>query len=111
MYGAAPTAGNLWGRVIVTFSFIVVVVLNWFEGVLFGGVLLVVLGHINGSIFDVVDDGDCAVFGFGFGGENWIGKGLLDILAFNLNFCNARATITCSCSSSIPFCNEELSVC
>lgn len=71
----------------------------------------VVFGHIKGSIFDVVDGGDCEVFGFGFGDGNWIGKGIFDILAFNLNFCKARATITCSCSSSIPFCIGELSVC
>nr|GEZ80323.1 mRNA-decapping enzyme subunit 2 [Tanacetum cinerariifolium] len=57
------------------------------------------------------DAGDCAVCGFGFGAGNWIGNGILDILAFNLNFCKARATMTCSCSSRIPFCKDELSVC
>lgn len=66
------------------------------------------MGHIKGRIFEVVDGGDCEETSFGFGAGNRIGNGTLDILAFNLNFCKARATVTCSCSS-LPFCNDELS--
>lgn len=104
IYGGAPIAGNLGRR--------------WSGGGgCFCGVLLsflrgwAILGHIKGRILEVVEGGDCVESDFGFGGGNRIGKGILVILAFNLNFCKARATITCSCSSVFPFCNEKFSDC
>lgn len=59
----------------------------------------------------MAEGGGCEVCVFGFGTGKRIGKGILVILAFNLNFCKARATVTCSCSSVFPFCSVKLSDC